>query len=117
MDTELIAFAKTGMFWLGLWAATFRSPFVQTIMEKFVTKEAMTRDDVENYLVMSGKFNLLTLWLCPWCQAFWVSLANAITCALIFNNAGFVMGLASVPVNTFAFYPIFLLAIFHYWKK
>lgn len=115
MDTTI---AVSFLFWLGVWAALSRSPFILTAMELLVTKAPMTREDVDSYLINTGKFKLLQLWHCPWCQAFWTSLAFAVSihCAAPCADCPWEF-LFRVLVATFAAYPVFLLPIFYLWKK
>lgn len=105
------------LFWLGLWAALSRSPFMQTVFELFITKSPMTRADIESYLMVTGRFNLLQLWLCPWCQAFWISLAFSATVACATDGLCGWAFIAKVLIGTFAAYPLFLLPVHYLWKK
>lgn len=93
--------------WFGLWIVLFRSPFIPHAVEKLWTKEPTTTEEVELLLLQHGRYNLLQLYTCVWCQAFWTSVAAALTLSLAYGS------LLMAPIYALSYYPLTALAS---WK-
>lgn len=93
--------------WFGLWIALLRSPLIPHLVEKFWSKEPTTTEDVEMLLLQYGRYNALQLYTCIWCQAFWTSVAAALTLAAADGS------LLWAPVYALSYYP---LTAFASWK-
>ncbi len=102
--------------WLGLWIAISRSPLVPDLLECWVTKEPMTRNDVDDWLLNQGKFKLLKLWTCVYCQAFWTSCLHGLTCGAVLATLWAPAWIFIAPLLILSFYPWYLSAMTRIWK-
>lgn len=96
---------------VGLWIAVRCSPLIPHLMELLVTRRPMTEEDVENHLMAAGRWKLLNLYLCVWCQAMWTAvLSSLMYCYLVDGSP---LGYLNAPLTALMFYPITTVAL---WK-
>jgi hypothetical protein len=103
-------------FWLGVWVVIFRSPLVPDFLEAWVTDNPMTHQDVETFLINTGRFKLLRLWACQYCQAFWTSCAFAVTLSVLVCCSISWWWCFLAPVWALTFYPWYLSSVSKLWR-
>lgn len=102
--------------WLGVWIAVSRSPLVADLLELWVTGAPMTREDVDTWLINQGKFKLLKLWTCVYCQAFWTSCLHGTTCGTALGILWAPAWICITPLLILSSYPWYLSSMTRIWK-
>ena len=91
--------------WVGLWTVLFCTPLIPHLLELLVTHEPMSTEDVETFLVSHNAMSLLTLYLCTWCQGFWVSVGAGVTYGLLFSYP------PVIPIHILEIYPLTMMLL------
>lgn len=109
----IIEFLRHFLPAVGLWIIVFRSPLVNHLLEVLSTKTPMTSDDVDMWLANRGRFKLLTLRNCIWCQAFWTTVVAVLSYCVASLLRGESVSVFALPVQVLTVYPF---TCFILWK-
>jgi hypothetical protein len=93
---------------LGLWIILRKTPLLHHAWEKWIYKKPSIQPDFEDWLLIRSSF-FYTLWMCKWCQGFWLSVVFAL-----------VAGDHGVLATVWWFlvvYPLFMFSIITLWKE
>lgn len=109
--SSLLDLAGIYLWVIGLWIVIRKTPLILHLWERLVHKEPAILPDFEDWLAVRSQF-LHTLWLCKWCQGFWLS-------CLLVGLAVFHGLLAgwTTPLWIPAVYPLVMVPVTCFWKQ